>query len=190
MRAMIVLAACLFAGLPASAEIIVVDTSRAPQTEVEFGFQHPAMSSLFFVSPQTRRIAMLPAGEHHVELAEPLWRAPGLLPPYVPPRPDGGVGSSVLPSALDSAAYSLDRAHAFSANFYDKDNRLFIGHARSIVFQPSGAVPYAGYYRYGVAYPPPQPTGFNQPSRPSARDSATYTLERAHRFSQDGYRER
>lgn len=187
MKTLIVMLASLLAVWPTRAEIIVLDKSRPPQTEEEFSYQHPALSSLFFVSPQTRRIAMLPANEYYVELADPLWRAPGLLPPYAPPRPSEGVGTSVLPSARDSVTYTLHRAHAFSANLYDRDNLFLMGNARSIMFQP-GIVPYAGYYRYGVAYPPPQPPGFNQPPRPSARDSATYVLERAHRFSQDAYR--
>jgi len=187
-----VVASLLLAAVPAWAEIIVVDTSRAPQTEVQYGFQHPAMQSLFFVSPQSRRIAMLPANEHHVEMADPLWRAPGLLPAYAPPRQEQGIGVSLLPTNRDNATYTLDRAHAFSANLHDRDREtaLFVGGQPMILHAGGLLTPYAGAYRYGVAYPPPQPAGFNQPARPSNRDNATYTLERAHRFSQDAYRKR
>jgi len=159
----------------AHAEIVLLPGS-GPQPYVH---EHPALTSLVFVSPETRAQAMLPPGAVFVPPPPLLMRAPGAMPAYPPASYPPGFNAPARPSNRDSGTYLLQRAHSFSQNLYRADSplpRLYFGMS----------VP--GWMTYGPAYPPVAPPAFNQPARPSNRDNTTYNLDRAHTFSRDGYR--
>lgn len=174
------LLASLIASL-ANAEIIVPPDASG---NLLYSYEHPALRSLVFVSPEARQMAILPPSPVFIAPPPLLLHAPTTMPAYPPViATPGGINMSAHPSNRDAVTYSLQRAHGFSQNQYRSDDSsgayLYLG----------TQTPAYGWLSYGSNYPPAMTPGFNQPARPSNRDNATYNLERAHRFSMDGYRQ-
>ena len=161
----------------ASAEIIV--SADSPLTEYAYAYEHPALRSLVFVSPESRQMAILPPAPFFIAPPPLLLRAPTTMPLYAPVNTIPGVNMPAHPSNRDNATYNLQRAHGFSQNMFREDSSLYLG---------TPAYGY-GWLTGGSVYPPAATPGFNQPARPSNRDNATYLMDRAHRFSMDGYRQ-
>lgn len=159
----------------AHAEIIV---PAGTSSEVFYTYEHPALRSLVFVSPETRQMAILPPAPYFLASPPLLMRAPTAMPPYPPVPMLPGVNLPARPSNSDNTNYNLQRAHAFSQNLHRENASVYFG----------APAAYYGWSAYGPVYTPTQAPGFNQPARPSNRDNTTYNLERAHRFSADGYR--
>jgi len=155
----------------ALAELLIGESPPVPEY-----YPHPVLRSLVFVTPESRAQAILPPAPYFVAPAPLIWRAPN--PIYPPPGPIG-FNRSGAPSNRDVATYSVTRAHLFSQNLYRQGNR-----GLTFWYGPSGST----YWLWSLAdplfYPPPAP-GM---SHPSNRDNAAYLIERAHRFSQNGYR--
>lgn len=166
-------------GLAASSVGAEIVLPAGPPLEPEHAYQHPALRSLVFVSPETRQMAILPPAPVFIVPPPLLWRAPTPIPPYpVVYYGQPGVNLLVRPNNRDITSYNLRRAHSFSQGTYYRDTYLSLGDS-----------PYGyGWLAYGLAYPPAVPAGFNQSSHPSNRDNSAYNLERAHRFSMDAYR--
>jgi len=174
--ACLVIAATAFM-LPVRAELLIDE--KAPAAD---GFYaHPALRSLVFVSPEARGQAILPPAPYFLAPPPLIWRAPGtswLYPPSVPP----GFNRPSAPSQRDLAAYHIARAHAMGQGLYKRNGEM------AFWFGPAGAMgaylDAYGWYAQPWLYPPANPvTGW-----PSNADNARYLIERAHRFSQDGYR--
>lgn len=83
-------------------------------------------------------------------------------------------GSSYSQQPTTAAGYALQRSHAYSQNAY-KDSA-----SAARYFGPYGALPY-------VMQTPATPV-FGQQGRMNARESAAYSVNRAHAFSQNAYR--
>lgn len=161
---------------PASAEIVVAPNALAGAF---YAYEHPALRSLVFVSPEARQMAILPPAPVFITSPPLLMRAPTAMPTYPPVIMQPGINVPAHPGNRDNVNYILQRAHGFSQNLYREDASFY-----------SGAPAYGyGWLTYGSAYPPVATPGFNQPARPSNRDNATYLMDRAHRFSMDGYRQ-
>ena len=167
------LLACLIPAL-ASAEIIVPEDVQA---ETAYPYMHPALRSLVFVSPETRQMTILPPAMIFIPSPPLLMRAPSAMPAYPPVMSAPGFNVPSHPSNRDNVTYNLQRAHNFSQNLYRDNTYLYFGNVTSAY----------GWSVYGsTTYAPPAVPGLNQPARP--RDNVTDNLERAHRFSGDGYR--
>lgn len=175
------------AGAPAQAEIVFLENGGVSSAEPAYAYQHPSLRSVVFVSPEARQMAILPPVPVFVQPPPLLWRAPSALPIYPPASLAVGVNASTRPSNRDVAAYHLQRAHTFSQDLYNKNTYINLG--SNLTIYPYGYGNYYGYGAYSYPYPPVVGTGgFNQPLRPSNRDNAAYSLERAHGFSMDRYR--
>ncbi|MDP2809902.1 MAG: hypothetical protein Q8O34_07100 [Rhodocyclaceae bacterium] len=169
---------------PAGAEILFLEGGRVASAEPDHAYRHPSLRSVVFVSPETRQMAILPPAPVFIQPPPLLWRVPT---PFIVPPPGSvaiGINASTRPSNRDVVNYSLQRAHSFSQNLYDKDTYLSLGAS-----SPLSPYWYSYYGAFGPAYPPAAGSGgFNQPARPSNRDITTYHLDRAHRFSMDAYK--
>lgn len=181
----------IFAGIPAAkAEIVFLEGGQVSSAEAVYAYQHPSLPSVVFVSPETRQMAILPPSPVFIQPPPLLWRAPSALAIYPPASPAVGFNMSTRPSNRDAATYNLQRAHGFSQDLYNRNTYVSIG--TGLVVNPYGYGVYGyGYGAYAPAYPYPPVTGsggFNQPARPSNRDNAAYSLDRAHGFSMDRYR--
>lgn len=168
--------------MPAAAEIVFLDGGMVASADAEYAYQHPSLRSVVFVSPETRRMAILSPAP--VFLAQPplLWRSPTVMPMFPPAAIANALNTGARATNQDMTNYNLQRAHAFSQELYYRNNAL------SLV---GTGVPLYGYgYGYGSlgAYPPPMTPGFNQPARPSNQSMNIYHLERAHRYSMDAYK--
>ncbi|MEW6163671.1 MAG: hypothetical protein AB1642_01270 [Pseudomonadota bacterium] len=173
----LVLVATLCASL-ARAEIIL---PAGAQEYALYAYEHPALRSLVFASPESRQMAILPPVPIFLSPPPLLLRAPGLMPAYPPVSSLPGINSPARPGNRDNINYILQRAHAFSQKLYRDEN------AYSYYL---GTPDYSsGWSAFGPVYPPAAVPGFNQPARPSNRDNTTYNLERAHRFSTGGYKQ-
>lgn len=170
--------------VPAGAEILFLEGGRVASAEPDYAYRHPSMRSVVFVSLETRQMAILPPAPVFVQPPPLLWRVPT---PFIVPPPSSaaiGVNASTRPSNRDVASYSLQRAHVFSQNLYDKDTYLSLGAS-----SPLSPYWYSYYGAFGPVYPPAAGSGgFNQPARPSNRDITTYHLDRAHRFGMGAYK--
>lgn len=176
---------CLFACILAAslgavrAEIVIGEANGKAEDRY---YAHPTLRSLVFVSPETRSQAILPPSPVFVPAAPLIFRAPGSpLLPY-PPQTPLAFNRSGTPTNRDIAIYSLERAHAFSQNLYRRNGVTFA--------HPGSVSPFlwASPYVYGWILTPYPPTAQGS-SHPSNRDNAIYNIERAHRFSQDAYRQ-
>ncbi|KOR29280.1 hypothetical protein TI03_02695 [Achromatium sp. WMS1] len=121
------------------------------------------------------------------------------------------VNVSPYPSNQDVTSYNIQRAHNFSQNLYrnndaHRDNAATYPYwfyygggafgglsypANYPPYYPYSGYPYPGSGYYFPYYPPPRPTdgnGINQSSMPSNSDVTSYNIDRAHRFSADGYK--
>lgn len=163
--------------LPAVQAEIILPADAAPESF--YSHPHPALRSLVFVSPETRQMAILPPAPYFLSPPPLLMRAPTAMPPYPPVLVAPGINSPWRPSNRDNSTYNLQRAHAYSQNLYRENSPV-------LYFGAPDA--YYGWSAFSSPYPPVLVPGFNQPARPSNRDNSTYNLDRAHRFSADGYR--
>lgn len=180
LRPSMVAAALAVVSLGAQAEILFVEGGKVVSADAAYAYQHPSLRSVVFVSPETRQMAILPPIQLFVAPPPLLWRAPTAMPMYPPPMPhSGGINASSRPSNRDLNAYNLQRAHGFGQELFYRDTFLSLGNSSPALYWYGGV---------GPIYPPAQPSGFNQPARPSNRDNTTYNLERAHRFSMDLYK--
>ncbi|MEY2631585.1 MAG: hypothetical protein RIR00_239 [Pseudomonadota bacterium] len=96
-----------------------------------------------------------------------------LMPIQGVPQASAPVNQSSFPSAAEAASRSVGRSHNFSQDLYNKDSsvNLYYGNPASTPYPP--AAPPSGEV--------------NASGRPSARDAASYSLNRAHGFSQGNY---
>jgi hypothetical protein len=179
----------LLAISPVRGEIVLLPGGAVATVDPDYAYAHPSFRSLVFASPESRQMAILPPAPVFVAPPPLLWRAAASpFPVYPPAAYANGPNSPLRPSNRDINTYNLQRAHAFSQQFYDRNTVLGLGGVSPIYGGYGG---YGGYLYGGLmpAYPPAAGTGgFNQPARPSNRDLNTYNLERAHRFSMDAYR--
>lgn len=162
------------ATFPATAEIVFLENGQAVSIDSAYIHVHPSMRSVVFASQQARAMAILPPVPYFINSPPLLLRAPAPYASYPPVVYQSGINAPVRPSNRDVATYNIERAHSFSQGLYYPENapRLFA--------LPYGVMPY---------YPPVSGSGgFNQPIRPSNRDNASYSIERAHRFSMDTYK--
>ena len=157
------------------AEIVLDATAEGPVY-----YAHPLLHSLVFVSPEKRAQALLPPAPVFVAPPPLIYRAPA-SPVLYPPARAPGFNQGASPSNRDASAYSIARAHAFSQNLYRR-NGVSLSAGGWVVYPETGVYP---YYGWNTLYPPLAP-GLNHPSN---RDNASYLIERAHRFSQDAYRQ-
>lgn len=162
----------------AHAEIVL---PTGEQADAFYTYEHPALRSLVFISPETRQLAILPPAPFFVSPPPLLLRAPTAMPAYPPVIALPGINTPARPSNRDNSNYNLQRAHSFSQKLY-RENAPF--HFGATAWSTYGY----GWPAFGPAYAPALVPDFNQPARPSNRDNTTYNLERAHRFSMDGYR--
>lgn len=177
------LAVALLSPSLVQAEIVLPDMDAEPSMDSSYMHPHPRLNSLVFVSAQARDYALWPSVSYFVAGAPLLMNA---IPPqtaYPPVIYRGGIHPTANPSNRDNITYSLARAHAFSQDFYNKDN-----YRRPFSSWEGSAFPYVS----GISYYPYAPVnsagGFNQPVRPSNRDNTSYNLDRAHRYSMDAYK--
>lgn len=159
---------------PATAEIVFLDNGQVASVDSAYVYAHPSMRSVVFASPQARAMAILPPVPYFINSPPLLLRAPAPYASYPPVVYQSGINAPLRPSNRDVATYNIERAHSFSQESYYPENSL------RLFALPYGVMPY---------YPPVSGSGgFNQPIRPSNRDNASYSIERAHRFSMDTYK--
>lgn len=167
----------------ANAEIVFLEGGKVALAEPEYAYQHPTLRSVVFVTPESRQMAILPPPVTFVPHPMLIWRGSTAMPVYPPPAV-ASFNQPARPTNQDVTNYTLQRAHGFSQEMYNKDNRI----GGTLSNTPYYYGYSYGYNGLGVPYPPPAPASFNQPARPSNRDMNNYNLERAHRFSMDLYK--
>lgn len=160
---------------PTSAEILLMADGGAASVEAGYAFAHPNLRSVVFISSEARQMAILPPAPVFVQPPPLLWRAPSPFPLYPPASVVVGPNTSSRPSNRDVTTYHLQRAHGFSQELFYRDGVLSLGTANPLSYWSGTVMP---------VYPPVAPGS----RRPSNRDNTTYNLERAHRFSMDGYK--
>lgn len=162
----------------ANAEIVFGEEGQVVSVESAYLYEHPSLRSVVFATPQAREMALLPLPSYFVATSPLLLRAPVPYLAYPPVIYQSGVNATIRPSNGDLTIYNLNRARAFSQEFYYSGEGLL---ATPLIYAWPSSIP--------VLYPPVGGTGgVNQPLRPSNRDNTTYNLERAHRFRMDSYK--
>ncbi len=177
----------------ANAEIVFLENGQVASSDALYAYQHPSLRSVVFLSPETRQAAILPPSS--VVIASPplLYRSAAGAPLFPPSAVLYNMYTAPRLNNRDSNNQNLQRAHAFSQGGFEKDNYRYnpyfstvdIGGGVSLIGYGYGAY---GSSAYGPGYPPPMAPGFNQPARPSNQSMNAYHLDRAHRFSMDGYK--